>query len=142
MKKEYIISHPSQLNSLSTLPLIRTMATGRIRLAGNLGDHPQRESFEQQLNKQYYACGCDTGARGLLLGIILGTGLSAYKYIAKDWSLTYALIIAGAGIVTTTLLGKLYGLYTANRKLKTTIAEVKKVWPPEKEGIEEKNHCG
>jgi hypothetical protein len=142
MTKEYIINHPSQLNGLSTLPFKRNMAIGKIRLSGNMAEHPQREYFEKELNRRYHACGCDTGAKGLLIGLLLGLGYSFYRYNAVEWPVSNGVIATLATLLIMSGAGKLYGLYAADKKLKDSIEDVKKQWMPEKEYKEEKNYCG
>lgn len=51
MEKEYLISHPSQLNNLSVFPLKRNQSIGKIRLGGNMLNNPKVEFFENLLNK-------------------------------------------------------------------------------------------
>jgi hypothetical protein len=141
-EKEYMINYLFQLNGLSTLPFIRSQAIGKIRLSGNMKNHPNKEYFEKELNKQYYSCGCDTGAIGLLIGLVLGLGYSVYKYIKSDWSITDILISTFLSLFIMSGIGKICGLYVANKKLKVIIKEIKKQWIPEKEYNEDKSHCG
>jgi hypothetical protein len=142
MQKQYIINHPSQLNSLTTLPFRGVHKTGRLTLSGNMTDHPQKEYFETELNRQYASCGCDTGARALLLGLLAGAGYSAYKYTRSDWSLKYGLLVTFSGLLIMAIAGKLYGLYKADKKLKTTVGEIQKQWPPELSFKEMNALCG
>ena len=134
--KEYNISHPTQLNSLSTLPFIGVKTVGKLKLKGNMREHPQRKDLEKLLNKHYYACGCDTGSITLLIGLILTSGYFIYSYSIKDISILSSLgTIIGVSIASS-IIGKVYGLFRANQKLKKVIEQVKKEWKPEKEFME------
>ena len=92
MEKEYLISHPSQLNNLSVFPLKRNQSIGKIRLGGNMLNNPKVEFFENLLNKNYYSCGCSEGAKGLVVGLILGFGFIIYKYIESHISIINAIV--------------------------------------------------
>jgi len=129
MKKQFIIRHPSQLNSLSTLPFLHRTGLGKIVLNETF-QHPNKEQFEQQINSKYYACGCNEGAKALILGIIcfgIGGAIGYFKYgLSAGSSLT--LLFGGA--VAMAVLGKMAGLIIANGKLRKTIKEVQSVWKP------------
>lgn len=140
--KELIISHPTQLNSISTIPLKGIKNVGRIRLSGNMAAHPEREKFEQKLNNQFRACGCDVGAKGMVIGLVASSIYGLYQYISKDYSLSQLGLTLLGGVVGMSLIGKLYGLYQADRRLQSTIQEIKAVWQPEKAFREENMICG
>jgi hypothetical protein len=127
--KDYIITDPAELNAISALPLKRTSGLGRIRLGGTLSEHPDRERWEKELNKGYFACGCDTGAKGLLIGLVVGLIWAGYSYANGDASLwglaTKAVGLALAGAVA----GKLYGLLKAESRLRKTASEIQQNWP-------------
>jgi hypothetical protein len=84
------------------------------------------------LNKHYHACGCDTGAKGLLTGLF-GAGLyEAVQFVRDEASFgSAAFTILGTSVLGS-LLGKYYGLVRANAKLKETVERIKKEWLPEK----------
>lgn len=141
-RKQYVISHPSQLNSLSVLPLAKISGIGTIRLTGTFENHPQRPEFEEKLNKQYRACGCDTSAKSLILGVVASTALAAYKMSTGEWSLGYsAAVVLGLSIVALAA-GKLYGLARANARLKEIVRAIQSIWIPEPGHREEKALCG
>lgn len=141
-KKQYIISHPSQLNSLSVLPLAKISGIGTIRLTGTFENHRQRAEFEEKLNKQYRACGCDTGAKSLIVGVVASAALAAYQMSTGEWSLGYSsIVVLGVSIVALGV-GKLYGLVKANGRLKETIVAIQTIWIPEPGRKEENAICG
>jgi hypothetical protein len=140
--KQYVISHPSQLNSLSVLPLAKISGIGVIRLTGTFENHRQRAEFEEKLNKQYRACGCDTSAKTLIVGVVASAAYAAYQIYTDAWSLAYsAIVVLGVSAVALGI-GKLYGLVKANDRLKETIGALQTIWVPEPGHKEEKASCG
>jgi hypothetical protein len=129
MKKTFIIRHPSQLNSLSTLPIMRTAGLGRIVLNETF-QHPDKEKWEREINKRYYACGCNQGALALIIGLILfGVG-GAFGYFKYELSISSSLTFFFVGSITMAVLGKFIGLIRANKELRKTVREVQSVWKP------------
>lgn len=141
-RKQHVISHPSQLNSLSVLPLAKVPGLGTIRLAGTFEQHPQREEFEAQLNKLYRACGCDTSAKLFVLGALASSAVAAYQYWNDAWSPGMSLTVFAGVSIAALALGKLAGLAQANARLKLTVAEIQKLWIPEKGHRQEGAICG
>jgi hypothetical protein len=131
--KELIISHPSQLNSLSTLPLVGMKNFGSIRLSGNMSDHPNKTDYEKTLNRQSRACGCDSSAKGLLIGLFASGVFEIFRFATMENSVGNAAITILATTVLFAVAGKAYGLVKANSKLKRTVSEIQKEWRPEKE---------
>jgi hypothetical protein len=64
------ITHPSELSALSTLPWQRMPGRGRIVIDDANVAELLRTKWEQQLNRMYFACGCDSAAIGLMVGIV------------------------------------------------------------------------
>jgi hypothetical protein len=141
-KKQYVISHPSQLNSLSVLPLAKISGIGTIRLTGTFESHPQRAEFEEKLNKQYHACGCDSSAKSLIVGVAASAVFAAFKMSTDEWSLGYSAAVVLAVSVLALSAGRFYGLVKANGQLKKTRGDIQKIWIPEKGHKEEKAACG
>lgn len=133
---------PSQLNALSTIPFVRTSGVGRLRLGGDMVEHPERKRWESELNRYYFACGCDTGATGLILGLLAGIVWAAYSIIQGETGIGYAvgvvLLIAIAGAVA----GKLIGLIQANNRLNRTVTEIQTHWQSSEIGENEQWSCG
>ncbi len=141
-RKQHIISHPSQLNSLSVMPLAKVPGLGTIRLAGTFEQHPQKAELEARLNKQYRACGCDVSAKLFLIAGFGSAAIAAFQYADGAWSPgVCAAVIAGASVAGL-ILGKLAGLARANGRMKETVAEIQKLWIPEKGHREENAICG
>ncbi|MEZ5331984.1 MAG: hypothetical protein R2991_07985 [Thermoanaerobaculia bacterium] len=121
------IDHPTQLNALSVFPLLRTRTVGRLRLGGSLAGHPERAAWEAELNRQYFACGCDTSAKGLLLGLLGGglVGLFAAESPGAGLGLALGGALAGA------VLGKALGLLRAHSRLRDVVRKIQKSWKVE-----------
>lgn len=129
MSREHVFEHPSQLNMLSLFPLGRTTGLGTLRLGGALANDPEASNWESELNRHYYACGCDMGAKGLIVGLIGGVVLSGLGVnqagLGGGWAITLAIGVAVAGAVA----GKLVGLAHAEARLKNTIRAIQAQWP-------------
>ncbi|MCP3957909.1 MAG: DUF456 domain-containing protein [bacterium] len=138
--KQHRIDHPSQLNALSLLPIMRTRGLGTLRLQGEIAEHASKEAWERDLNKHYYACGCSEGAKGLLLGLLAG---SAYAFFAGSGQGVGAAVgtVVGAALVGA-VLGKVLGLLRARTRLRQTIREIQEQWQVEPTGTEEGWACG
>ena len=128
--KQFIINHPSQLNSLSTLPFTHRTGLGKIVFNDSF-QHSNKEQMERDLNKNYYACGCSQGAKALLIGLLVFGVAGSYGFYNYDWSVTKSLTSFFGGAILMSLLGKLIGLVQANGKLKNTIREIQSVWKPD-----------
>jgi len=128
--KQFIIKHPSQLNSLSTLPFTRRTGLGKIVLDDSF-QHANKEQIELDLNKNYYACGCSLGAKSLIIGILIFGVVGIYGFHNYDWSVTKSLTLFFGGAILMSLLGKIMGLLQANGKLEKTIREIQSVWKPD-----------
>ncbi len=128
-RKQFLVYHPSQLNSLSTLPWAHRSGIGKIVLADSF-QHAKKEQFESALNKSYYACGCDYGAKALLLGLLLFAiaGGAGHLYEAWLWPQTISIFLGGS--IAMAMTGKLIGLMAADRKLKQTVREIQSDWKP------------
>ncbi|MGD2087632.1 MAG: hypothetical protein PVH61_15715 [Candidatus Aminicenantes bacterium] len=142
MKKQFIISHPSMLNSLSVSPLLRSKALGRIVLKGDIEDHPQKDHWEKYLNKQYFSCGCDTGAVGLFFGFIGSVVWSIINYFQNDLGIGSAITVILLVTIVASVVGKSYGLIRAQKKLNKTIESIKKNWKVETQPVKEPWICG
>lgn len=128
--RQFIIRHPSQLNSLSTLPFIHRNGLGKIAFIDSF-QHADREQMERDLNKHYYACGCSLGAKALLIGLLIFGVVGIYGFYNYDWSVTKSVTWFLGGAILLSLVGKLIGLGLANGKLKKTIREIQSVWKPD-----------
>lgn len=125
-----IIEHPSQLNALTTFPFSRKRGRGKIQFSDNF-QHPEREQLEKAINKNYYACGCSSSAKFLIVGLIIGlvsVGVDS-AFLEAHWikrPVATLLILTFGGAI----LGKLIGLARANNKLKRTVHTVQAFWRP------------
>ncbi len=131
MKHETVIEHSSQLHSLHVFPPLRAPGLGVLRLGGEMARHESRERWQRELNRSYHACGCDTGAKGLLIG--LPAGLVAAALSGAPWLSWRAAGIAVGAMLAGAAIGKIVGLARAQIRLTRTareiVAEVRKREP-------------
>lgn len=128
---ELVFAHPSQLNAIYALPFYRKNGVETLLLEGTITNHPERVRWETELNRHYHACGCDTGAKGLVASALAGgawAGYSCSKGICSTAvAITVAVLIAIVGAIT----GKIFGQMRADGRLKQTIREIQSRWPDE-----------
>jgi len=140
--KETVFTHPSLLNRLKLDPLRRTIGLGKLTLGGNLSVHPQKDAWEIELNRRYYACGCAEGAFGLMAGLLASGIWQGIRYFQNPESFGYVVLwilgIAIAGAV----VGKYYGLTRAAAPLKQIIHDIQKNWKVERAAEETVYNCG
>ncbi len=127
MKSSELIQHPSELNALTRFPFAPRRTRGKLRLAETFGGD-KRQLLEKQLNRHYFACGCSEGAKGLILGFLLGVVVACYLGLSADWQgyrLSYPLL---AGTLLGAVAGKIIGLLRANTRLQRTVREIQGAW--------------
>ena len=122
------IRHPSELATLSVWRLIPSLAPSRVLISADAASADRVRSWERQLSRLQTACGCDQGALGLLVG---ATGYMAFLFLRsggwghpgrKEFWIGFGVVIA------TTSLGKLLGLWLAQRRLDRVIREIQSQW--------------
>jgi hypothetical protein len=123
------INHPSELNSLITSRLFRRPGRGKIGLSPEF-KHPEKEQWEANINRYYYACGCSTGAKGLLLMLTLGLAVGGAAYVFDGLSLKQMIALPIAAAVLGAVIGKLSGLAAARRRLTRVIHTIQANWKP------------
>lgn len=123
------ISHPSELNSLLTPRPFRTPGRGTIRLSSDL-THPEKEQWEADLNRHYYACGCASSAQGLLIMLALGIGTSFVAYGLDAISLKLVVTLPIAAALAGALVGKFFGMAVGHRQLTRVVHTVQAHWKP------------
>jgi hypothetical protein len=140
--KERVFTHPSQLNALSALPFFRTSGVGTLRLGGNIAGHPERKRWERELNRQYYACGCNSSAAALIIALLLGGAWAGYAFTQEQMGGGAALGVPVLFAIGGAIVGKLFGRVRANVLLKQAIKEIQDQWRVEQKP--EKDHwiCG
>lgn len=140
MRNETILEHSSQLNALHTFPLLRTPGLGVLRLGGEMARHENREKWQRELNRSYHACGCDTGAKGLLIGLLAGL-IAAAAGSAPWFSWQAAGIVFGSALAGAAI-GKIIGLARAQIRLGRTIREIAAAVRPREPIVVDDISCG
>lgn len=126
----HVFSESSELGAIYTPPLFRGQGRGRIRLSGRLAKHPDSAEWERLLNRYYFACGCDIGAKGTVIGFI-AAALLIYDSVTRGWFGWTMLAILSLGIiVVTSVVGKLAGLLQARGRLHELIFHIRREVPP------------
>lgn len=135
MRHETVIEHSSQLHALHTFPPLRTPGLGVLRLGGEMARHENREEWQRELNRSYHACGCATGAKGLLIGLL--AGLFAAAVGTAPWLSSQAAGIVFGSALAGAAIGKVIGLARAHIRLTRTIREITaEVRPHEPIGVD------
>ncbi len=140
--KQTVFTHPSQLNHLRMGPLLRTKGIGRIVISGEMEQHPARENFEAELNRRYYACGCELGAAGLLIGLVVSGGWQAYRYFSSGGTILSAIGMVLLVAVIGAVAGKFIGMLKASRVLRQTVQNIQKQWQVDPPPQQESWDCG
>jgi hypothetical protein len=125
---EFLLTHPSQLNALHVFPMRGARARGALRLGGAIAGHPERQRWESLLNRYYYACGCDAGATGVLVGLVAGVAYGAWGWAGMGWGAGRVVAAVLGGAVVGAVLGKLTGLFRAEQRLRRTAGEIQGSW--------------
>lgn len=141
-RRQIVITHPSELAQLARWPGMRPRGTARVRIEADTVARERAEAWEKRLNRDYNACGCDTGAVGMLAGVVgyvVWLSLQPGGVTGRGWgALWLGLGVAAAA----TAAGKLVGLVAARLRIGRTIREIDSAWKapplPEPEPIE----CG
>ena len=141
-RRKQSISHPYQLNRLSVLPVLRTPGKGTITIEDDTIDSKTRTEWESELNKYYFACGCDKAAIGLLIGIVSIILWHVVFPEGQEVSLISKILISAGIIFVFTGIGKSIGLFLIQRKLDNLIKQIQSKWEKPLEPISEPWSCG
>ena len=123
------INHPSELNSLTTFRLVRKAGRGIITLSPEF-EHREKQQWEANINRYYYACGCASGAKGLMMMLVLGLAVSIAAYVFDSLPLRQLIAIPIAAAVVGAVIGKIAGLTRAHRRLVRVVHTVQAHWKP------------
>jgi len=140
--KNQIISHPSQLNGLSVLPVFRFPGKGVIEIDAPDIDSKTKAQWEHNLNKYYFGCGCDKATVGLLIGIASIVLWYLLNSSSQELSLFMDILISAVVLFLFTAIGKYIGLLLIQRKLNVLIEQIKSKWKGQLEPVSEPWHCG
>lgn len=128
LTREEIFTDPTQLNALYAMPFVRANELGNLRLGGTIVEHPEKNNWETELNRYFYACGCDAGATVSIIALLLGGGWSAYLYFQGSWGGLVAIVIPFLMAIGGALVGKRMGLIRAREQLRKTVNEIQSHW--------------
>jgi hypothetical protein len=124
------IRHPSQLAALTVWRLMPSLGPGRVLIDAEAASADRVRSWERQLSRLQTACGCEQGALGLLVGVI---GYMLFLLLRSGgWGhpARKEFLIGLGVVVATTCVGKLLGLWLAQRRLDRVIKEIQSQWKP------------
>jgi hypothetical protein len=130
--REHLVEDTSQLGRLKVLSWMPAPGQGTIRLGGAMAHMEQREYWESELNRHYFACGCEAGATGVIIGLVLGSAFVVMLFVrgsalAVSWESFLA--VPGTAIVGA-VGGKLYGLLRAQRRLRGVVRQIQEATRP------------
>lgn len=117
-----VFEHPAQLDALT--PLLVPRRQGALRLGGTMADHPKRAEWERELNRAYRACGCDTGAAGMIAGTFAGVVIAIAMVLLDRWTLLGAACVAFLFAFAGAAAGKLAGVLAARARLARVVREI------------------
>lgn len=131
MARTHLINHPAELRGLAVFPGLRRPGRARIVIADEKVPEPTRRQWERQINRQYFACGCDMSALGLIAGVLGYLVWMASRpggFAATSWT---DLGIGFLVVLATAFVGKLAGLARAQRRLNQAVESIAREWHAE-----------
>ena len=128
-KRDFQVNHPSELNVLIVPRLLRKRGLGKITLSPAF-EHPEKQTWETDINRYYYACACASGARGLMIMLMLGFVGSIIAYLLDFLSVRQLIVIPIVAAIVGAIVGKLLGLARARRRLIRVVHTVQAYWKP------------
>lgn len=131
MARTHLISHPAELRALAVFPGLRSPGRARIVIADQKLPEATRKQWERQINRQYFACGCDASALGLIAGAAgyaLWMALRPGGFTATSWG---DLGLGFLVVLATAFVGKLVGLARAQRRLRQAVESIEREWHAE-----------
>jgi uncharacterized membrane protein YeaQ/YmgE (transglycosylase-associated protein family) len=128
-KRDFQINHPSELNVLIVPRLVRKRGLGKITLSPTF-NHAEKQKWETDINRYYYACGCASGAKGLMFMLVLGLAGSVIAYLLDFLSGRQLIVIPIVAAIVGAVVGKLVGLARARRRLIRVVHTVQAYWKP------------
>ena len=118
-----VIQDPSDLLTLSVLPLKRPMGMRRVMIGEGLVPEVSRQELDEQINKHLFACGCTESAIGIVVAVI---GYAAWALLASPDLSWVALTLYGVGAVFGgAVVGRIYGLLRAEKRLRQTVENIR-----------------
>ena len=122
------IDHPSQLDALSVLPLMRPVSRHPVLLAGELSHHPMKEKWESQLNRLQRECGCGFAGVAMFAGVLIGTVLTFFVPVMHSGGLLSSSIWIGTIAIACAIVGKFIALIGIQKRLRNVIEEIQQQW--------------
>jgi len=128
-KRDFQVNHPSELNVLIVPRFVRKRGLGKITLSATF-EHPEKQKWETDINRYYYACGCASGAKGLMFMLVLGLAASLAAYLLDALSLKQLIVLPIVAAISGAVVGKIAGLARAHRRLVRVVHTVQAHWKP------------
>jgi uncharacterized membrane protein YeaQ/YmgE (transglycosylase-associated protein family) len=128
-KRDFQVNHPSELNVLIVPRFVRKRGLGKITLSPTF-EHPEKQKWETDINRYYYACGCASGAKGLIFMLALGLAGSIIAYLVDFLSGRQLIVVPIVAAIVGAVVGKLVGLARARRRLIRVVHTVQAYWKP------------
>ena len=124
------IQDPSELGALDSWRFVPPRETTQLQLDANSSTAEQLRLWERELTRLQSPCGCEEGARGLLVGVV---GYLLYLVLRPGgWGNPgWRELWIGCGVVfVTASVGKVLGIVMGRRKLRRLIRQVRAEWTP------------
>lgn len=122
MKQELVITNRADLLKLQGV----VKKYHRVRLNVPHFEQEENERWESLIQKEYRACGCDTGSYFIMAAMLFSIGYFLFNVTAVINDIGYYLVWLFVLCVGMGLIGKVAGLLTANRKLQLLIGILKR----------------
>jgi hypothetical protein len=143
MRRQPLVVHdPAALRRLSVWRGFGPQGHPPVKLAAEGVAPKQVEEWERRLNRQLYACGCDTAAIGLaasLLAYLVWLVARPQGLAGLQWG---DLWLGLAVVIPATLAGKAVGLWAAQRELASTVMRIAREWKVPPPPPPEPSACG
>lgn len=137
--RQLVITHPDELRGLS-ISILGHRQAGPLQIEDEKVDAERRQRWEGQLNRAYFACGCPQSAAAMLLALLAYVVVIA---IAQPFGSVWAYVGWGLAVtIAGAVLGKMIGLYAANRRLQEVTDSIRKEWPAPPRVERETIGCG
>ena len=119
-----VIRHPEQLSGLSVF----ARRSGPVAIEDGKLPVDTLRLWEREINVHYLACGCRFGAAVLAAAVaayLVWMALRPDDWVRSGWG---DLWVGGGGAIAAAVLGKMLGLWLAQRRLSANIKTIQGRW--------------